>query len=331
MTSISDEQLFSHADRVKGKVVVITGGANGIGRETASKFTQHGAKVVIGDRDVAGGEQIAKELRAAGGEVIATKCDVTVWEDQVALFQLAFSKFGAVDIVIPNAGVNEIHKLDEIKLENGVPLKPKLTTIDVNLTGVLYTTHLALHYLPQNRVDPDSLKALVLIGSIASWNGIPKAPLYTASKHAVLGVMRSLSPILEEQNIRIGCIHPFFADTNIVPLPAKLFLAGIPKTPVPRIAGAIFYAATDRSPASNGSAWLLTDDGPVFQVPKEEFKEGVYGMIDRRKNALLKGAKGIIYYANFARDIVKILGRPVLYTVAAVLLARFIFTRMVLG
>lgn len=98
------------------------------------------------------------------------------------------------------------------------------------------------------------------------------------------------------------CVPPYFpspfphltplfpsslVDTNIVPIPAKLFLAGIPLTPVPRIAGAIFFSATDPSPASNGSAWLLPDNGPVFHVPREEFKMGVYKMIDDRANSLI--------------------------------------------
>jgi len=116
--------------------------------------------------------------------------------------------------------------------------------------------------------------------------------------------MRALHPIMELKGIRVGTIHPFFAgrfpqpilieswtyishtllDTAIVPVVVKLLLAGIPLTPVSRVAGAIFYAATDADNSSNGSAWLLVDDGPVFQVPKEEFKEGVYRMIDERAN-----------------------------------------------
>lgn len=68
----------------------------------------------------------------------------------------------------------------------------------------------------------------------------------------------------------------------------KVILAGIPLATVPRIAGAIFYAATDPDMGTNGSAWLIPDDGNVFLVPKEEFKMGVYKMIDERANALLK-------------------------------------------
>jgi hypothetical protein len=77
-------------------------------------------------------------------------------------------------------------------------------------------------------------------------------------------------------------------DTGIVPLPAKVILSGIPLTPVSRIAGAIFYAATDIDMETSGSAWLLPDDGPVFRVGKEDFKLGIYEMIDQRKNALFK-------------------------------------------
>lgn len=81
---------------------------------------------------------------------------------------------------------------------------------------------------------------------------------------------------------------PSLTDTAIVPLPVKLVLAGIPLTPVPRVAGAIFYAATNPDPETNGCAWLLLDDGPVFRVKPDEFKQGVYKMIDDRANGALK-------------------------------------------
>jgi len=110
----------------------------------------------------------------------------------------------------------------------------------------------------------------------------------------------------------VGCIHPFFADTGIVPVPVKIFLAGIPKTPVSRVAGAIFYAATDRDEKSSGSAWLLVDDGPVFMVPKEEFKQGVYKMIDDRANAVRGVGTRINGWYCFAHDIWRITGNAVI-------------------
>jgi len=77
-------------------------------------------------------------------------------------------------------------------------------------------------------------------------------------------------------------------DTAIVPLPVKVFLAGILLTPVSRIAGAIFHAASNPDPETNGCAWLLLDNGPVFRVEPDSFKQGVYKMMDDRVNALLK-------------------------------------------
>jgi hypothetical protein len=102
------------------------------------------------------------------------------------------------------------------------------------------------------------------------------------------------------------------SDTGIVPLSVKLILAGIPRTPVPRIAGAIIYLATNPDPATNGSAWLLTDDGPVFMVPKEEFKMGVYKMIDDRKNSLLK----CVLYSAFLVEKHDSIVLPKLYRIA---------------
>ena len=122
--------------------------------------------------------------------------------------------------------------------------------------------------------------------------------------------MRSLEPIVTEEDIRIAAIHPWFAgnmtislstlrccprcrqraltlrfpqkDTSILDLPVKILLAGIPLTPVPRIAGAIFRAATDPDAATSGCPWVLPDDGPVIRVEKEALRAGVYEMLGRR-------------------------------------------------
>ncbi|PPR01718.1 hypothetical protein CVT24_001594 [Panaeolus cyanescens] len=309
MTSIPDDKLFEHSDRVKGKVLLITGAANGIGKEAALKFASYGARVVIGDIDLAGAQKVVREIEGSGGSAAAIRCDVTDFDQQVELFELAYNKFGSVDIVVPNAGITEVPGFTRPTLKNGKPVKPSLKTIEINLNGLLYTSHLALHYMRLNQKTGD-LKSLVLLGSVASWMGIPLGTLYTASKHGVLGVMRSLHEILHLQGIRVACIHPFFADTAIVPIPVKLALAGIPLTPVSRVAGAIFLAATDTDPKTNGAAWLLLDDGPVFIVPKEEFKQGVYGMIDARANAARGAVVGIKAWVLFFADIWRIVGKP---------------------
>jgi len=247
------------------------------------------------------------------------------------MFELAISLFGGVDIVVPNAGVAEIGRFDTMKWSNGKPIKPTTKTLDINLLGVLYTVHLAKHYLKVNRTDENECKALVLIGSVASWLGLPGASLYAASKHAVLGIMRSQYPLFTLDNMRIACIHPWFADTAIVPTVAKVFLAGLPLTPVERVAGAIFYAATDPDPETNGSAWLLPDDGPVYRVDREEFKEGVYKMIDERAKRLLTSVSAVKHVFNFFRDLVRILGMWVITVALAAGLAWYGWTNLALA
>ncbi|KAK7473236.1 hypothetical protein VKT23_001334 [Stygiomarasmius scandens] len=319
MSRIPDEDLLKYSSRAKDKVVLITGAANGIGKEAATRFAEAGAKVIIGDLDLSGAEKTASDLQAIAGKgtSFARKCDVTNWDDLVGFYDFAIEKFGRVDIVVANAGVTELGRFIAVDLDSsGKPVKPNLTTVNVNLVGAMYTVHLAQHYLCVNR-EPEgtSLKAVVMLGSMASWLAIPPAPVYAASKHGVLGVVRSLDPILAQKNIRINCICPFFADTGIVPVPVKLFLAGVPLVPVPRIASAIFYSATNPDPETSGRAFCLLDDGPVFQVPKEDFKLGVYGMIDQRANALLKGARGAAHFARVLGDVVHVLKRPIMWAI----------------
>ncbi|KAH7871610.1 uncharacterized protein C8R40DRAFT_1121274 [Lentinula edodes] len=320
---ILDDQLFEHGERLKDKVVIITGAASGIGKEAAIRFASFGAKIVIGDLDVVGAEQTVSDIVASGGQATARKCNVTMWDDQVELFELAIQKYGSVDVVIPNAGIGEPESFLEVKLDKtGRPQKINLPTVHVNLTGVLYSVHLAQHYLVVNRKpNTQPLKAIVLIGSMASWQAFPLAPTYSASKHAVLGLMRSLDPILTLRGIRIACINPFFADTGILPTPLKVFLAGCPLTPVPRIAGAIIYAASHPDPATSGCAYVLPDDGPVFKVPREEFKAGVYQLLEGK----LQSITGIIYAIKYATDIVKIVAKPLFASVIAVGLARVLW------
>lgn len=95
-----------------------------------------------------------------------------------------------------------------------------------------------------------------------------------------------MHPLLAPKGIRIAVVHPFFVDTPILGAPVKLFLAGLPLTPVSRVAATIFYSSTDPDPTTDGSAWLLLNDGPVVVVPKEDFKFGIYEALDKRVNGI---------------------------------------------
>ncbi|KAJ9606173.1 hypothetical protein H2200_009134 [Cladophialophora chaetospira] len=204
--------------RVKGKTAVVTGGANGIGEAYVRALTKAGASVVIADLDVEEGERLVKEL---GSSVKFVKTNVTVWADQLAAFKtaLSLSPSGRIDIVVANAGISGADNVFFTDLEAEEPEEPKLTILNVNLTGVLYTIKLALHYFrrqnAQNKGDPLD-QVLVLQGSLAGYLDLPGAIQYTASKFGLRGILRDLRRTEHVHNIRVAYIGPWFIKTKIL-------------------------------------------------------------------------------------------------------------------
>jgi len=305
MTDLYDDDLLKHIENVRGKVLVITGGANGLGRATALTFAKHCCKVVIGDLDVQSGEQTVREIESLGSKAVFSKCDVTSWDDQLKLFGTAEETFGVIDYVIPNAGVNEMGIFSVKPLEASIPTKPTLMTLDVNLTGVLYTTRLGQYYLYKNRHSKG--RALIFIGSMAGNIGLANAELYSASKHALLGLCRSLCRDLQGQGIRTGIITPWFADTAILPTAAKYLLAGVPLASVDRIVGAITLACTDPDMSTTGSIYSIPDHGTVIRIPRHELSYGVYKALKDRGDRFAYVRVGVVTWVNTIRDITSLL------------------------
>lgn len=191
---------------VAGKSIIITGGASGFGAGFAKKWALNGANVFVADVSREKGQALVEEIRKESGSPHHhfVYCDVTNWQSQVDLFRTAIklSPHGGIDAVVANAGIPDVgSRVDEPKgLDVEEPPKPDFKTIDVNITGVLYSTHLAMFWLPRNEktngIAPPKLshgpntrdRHLLLIGSIASLCGIPHQPQYGTSKHAVLGL-----------------------------------------------------------------------------------------------------------------------------------------------
>ncbi|KAK0195007.1 hypothetical protein F5146DRAFT_268724 [Armillaria mellea] len=285
LVAVSDDELFRYAERVKNKVVLITEASKGIGRETAIRFAFYGAKVVIGDQDASGAQAIAHEIVTAGGAAVSARCNAAIWDDVVALFDLAVKTYGGLDIVVANAVVTEVGQFTQVSFDsNGKPVKPNLTTLDANLVGILHAVHLAQYYLARKR-QPSDLKALVALGSMASWHCLPQAPLHSASGCAVLGTMRTLYPDLEHKDIRTAVISPFFgvSDSNSF---VEVF-KDLSLPPIARVAGSIFYSATNPEKETNGRAWLIRDNAPLYMVPREDLDEGVFRVYNKRFNGLI--------------------------------------------
>ncbi|KAK0225495.1 hypothetical protein IW262DRAFT_1430162 [Armillaria fumosa] len=281
LVAVGDDELFRYEERVKDKVVLITDASKGIGKETAIRFALYGQAFSLHAFLKDGHTQ---QLPATGrNAALSASCNATVWDDAVALFDLAVKTYGGLDIVVANTGVTEVGQFTHVSLDsNGKPMKPDLTTVDVNLVGILHVVHLAQYYLARKR-QPNDLKALVMLGSIASWHCLPQAALYSASGCAVLGTMRTLYPDLEHKDIRTAVISPSFSvsdNDSFVEVSPK----GLSLSPVARVAGSIFYAATNPEKETNGRAWLIRDDGSLYMVPREDLNEGVFRAYNKRFN-----------------------------------------------
>jgi NAD(P)-dependent dehydrogenase (short-subunit alcohol dehydrogenase family) len=231
------------ANWVNGKVILITGGASGFGAAFVRHWAKHGATVIVGDINVQKGDALCRDINrelTGKNKVHFVQCNVTDWQSQVNLFKEAvkLSPHGGLDTVVANAGIAGDDPMQWGKnLDAADPPPPDFRIMDVNGTGVMYTTHLAYFWLPKNpgskdcSIDSDPAtrtrdRHLLFIGSIASLAPIAIQPQYAASKHAVLGLFRSLRCSSGLQGVRVNLLCPYFIDTPIVPMPARLVLAG---------------------------------------------------------------------------------------------------------
>ena len=181
---------------LKGKTVLITGGASGLGAAMARTLAKHEASVIIGDLNEKQGQSLVAELRRISGDDshLFVPLNVTNWQSQTTCFKEAASLTGRIDCVIASAGITDV--AEQLAFESPPnyqamehPPSPSLKTLDVNLTGVLLTTNLAISYLSTNvktsRCSTTPLpgagpedRHLLLISSIAGMAPLPSNPLY---------------------------------------------------------------------------------------------------------------------------------------------------------
>ncbi|KAM7469237.1 hypothetical protein LguiA_007420 [Lonicera macranthoides] len=191
--------------RLQGKVALITGGARGIGESIARLFIKHGAKVIIADLLDELGESVCQDLGPNVSSFI--HCDVTYESDIEEAINTTITKHGKLDIMINNAGISEEPKSSILENEKSDFDR----VISVNLTGVfLGTKHAARVMIPTHS------GSIISIASICGIVGGVATHAYTSSKHAVVGLTKSVAAELGQFQIRVNCISPYIIPTELV-------------------------------------------------------------------------------------------------------------------
>lgn len=243
-----------------GKVVLVTGGAAGIGKATVEAFAREGATLVVSDINAEQGQVVVDAVLAAGGKAAFIACDVAKAAEVQAMLAQIKETYGRLDCAFNNAGIEiEQHKLADGKEEVFDAI------MDVNVKGVWQCMR---YEIPLMLAQGGG--AIVNTASVAALGAAPKMSIYAASKHAVLGLTRSAAVEYGKQNIRINAVCPAVIDTEmfrravaIEPRKAD-FAAGM--HPVGRIgkaeeiAAAVLYLCSEQAAFTTGIA-LPVDGG----------------------------------------------------------------------
>jgi NAD(P)-dependent dehydrogenase (short-subunit alcohol dehydrogenase family) len=249
------------ADRLKGKVALITGAGMGMGRESAVLFAEEGARVIVADIDGKAAAETVALVQKAKGQALAVTGDVSVEADVERMIAEGVRQFGALHVLHNNAGVLWKDR-DRSVLETDEKWWDRVMAI--NLKSVFWVTK---HGIPHLRAAGGG--SIIMMGSVSALAGFTRAQdAYTAAKGALISLTKSLAIQFAKDQIRCNVIHPGIVDT---PLQApyltdairKEFETGIPLGRIARpreIANVALFLASDESSFMTGTE-LVVDGG----------------------------------------------------------------------
>ena len=187
-----------------GRSIVVTGASQGIGKALCLALGPQRPRLVLAARDAARLEEVAAACRAAGAETLVVPTDVTSADECRRLVERTVETFGALDVLVNNAGVSMMARFDQI---DDLSLYERL--MKVNYLGCVYPTHHALPHLKKSRGQ------IVVMSSLAGLTGVPTRTGYAASKHAVFGFFDSLRIELDGSGVSVTVVAPYFVLSEI--------------------------------------------------------------------------------------------------------------------
>jgi len=205
LLSFTGEALMPISVDLSGKVAIVTGAGRGIGRATALALGKSGAGVVVAARTSSQIETVAQEIIQAGGQAIAVPCDLEQETQIEELFKKASDHFGRLDILVNNAGIGlwgQVADFETADLDH---------VLSVNVRGTYLCCQQAMR-----RMIPQKSGYILNISSVVGFKGYNNQSAYTASKHAVAGLTKSLAVEAQPYNIRVSVIYPGGVDTGLI-------------------------------------------------------------------------------------------------------------------
>jgi 3-oxoacyl-[acyl-carrier protein] reductase len=228
-------------DQMSAKTAFITGASRGIGRSCALALSKAGVRVILAARDMAKLNEVAAEVRAAGGEAHVVAIDMTSQDSIKEAISSSASAFGRIDILVNNAGITR----------DGLALRMKKddwdAVITTNLTGAFFASQLVLHGMMKERWG-----RIVNISSLVAEAGNPGQANYVASKAGLIGLTKSLAQEIGSRNITVNAVTPGFIDTDMTAvLSEELKNSMLAHSPLKRlgkpeeVAAAVCFLASD--------------------------------------------------------------------------------------